>query len=109
MADWDPVSLGATFKYRADSADRYRREIGPKMSKQPSYKVLYDIHLAEYTVFERLHGRTFLSTQIALVAELRNMREHPVKGVGENDEAQFRMAYIRFVDELLLTYEGPET
>ena len=91
--DWDVESVSRSFQYRADSTDRYLQEIGPKVQNRPAYEIVYDMHLAEFWVYNYLHGKTFLQSRDTLVAELRRML---AAGPPEDARAFDRNAFARY-------------
>jgi hypothetical protein len=105
MASWDPPTLSKRFEFAASSAETYFREIRPKMVKQPTYQHVYDEKVAEFCVFNRLHGRTFLDTRDALLAELRSMRAHPPRDATVNEQSRFERFYGQAIDRLISEFE----
>ena len=101
MTSWDAVSLNKRFKFAAGSAETSWQTIGPTMGKGTGHQAAYDMKKAEYMVFNHLHGRDFVNSREALLAELRNMRAHPPEDNGVNDEALFRNTYERTIASLI--------
>jgi len=108
MATWDAESLSKRFEFAASSAESYFQQVRPKMATQPAYQRVYDEKVAEFGVFNRLHGRTCLDTRDALLAELRSMRSDPPHNASVNDHACFERCYIRAVDNLLCEFEDTQ-
>ena len=103
--DWDVESVSRSFEYRAKSTDRYLQEIGPKVQDRPAYKAVHDMHLAEFWVYNWLHGKTFLQTRDTLVAELRRiLAEGPPKGAGAFDQDAFARYWRNQVSAALTDY-----
>jgi len=97
--EWDEESVSRSFQYKAESTERYLKEIGPKMRERPTYKTVYDMYLAEFYVYNSLHGKAFLRSRDALLAELERMLSADAPhGYGANDQdafARYRKNHIR--------------
>lgn len=106
VKEWDATSLDERFRYAAKDHANYLRQVGPKMRGQPTYKAVYDMHLAEQMVYEGLYGKNCLESPERLVAQLRTMRDHPPAEAKPNDPAQFRATYVRIVDALIAEFTG---
>ena len=71
---WNPRALSDQYLARAAKAAARIKECRAKVPKSETYKRLHDEALAEFCVFNRLHGRTFLETPAKLLAELHTMK-----------------------------------
>ena len=71
---WNPRALSDQYLARAARAAARIKECRAKVPKSETYKRLHDEALAEFHVFNRLHGRTFLETPAKLLAELHAMK-----------------------------------
>jgi hypothetical protein len=97
----DSISNG--FRIAAEASENYLEEIIPKISSQPSYKILVDEHLAIFHVYNYLHGKTFLESRDKLIIELLRMKENPTI----SDEAINKQDYINFYKRTIdLIIEG---
>lgn len=74
---WDSRTRSAEYLARAEKARSRVNDCLARIPRSDQYKRLHDEALAEFHVFNRLHGRNFLKTPAALLAELHTMK---VKG-----------------------------
>ena len=91
---------------KAEGADRYLREIRTKISRTTSYEHIYDETLAEFWVFNYLHGRTFLSTRETLLAELRAFVSTPATPHDAYEMDRFRSFRQRVIESLISRFES---
>ncbi|HEX8830088.1 MAG TPA: hypothetical protein VF705_02925 [Longimicrobium sp.] len=105
--DWDVESVSRSFQYRADSTDRYLQEIRPKVQDRPAYEIVYDMHLAEFWVYNYLHGKTFLQNRETLVAELsRMLAAGPPEGARAFDRNAFAQYWRNEVTAVLTKFSN---
>jgi hypothetical protein len=106
MTVWDWDGLSKEFFRRAERADDRMRECRSRVPHSSGHKYHYDMALAEFYTFHRLHGRTFLSSPKALVKELRDMKALDFKsGLDAYDKENFERLRIAAIDELLHRFE----
>ena len=78
MEHWDTDRISETFRSIAIKAERDYSEVRRKVKLNPSYKMIYDEHLAKFYVYNYLHGKLFLSSREQLVEELQRMLSYEV-------------------------------
>jgi len=101
MTAWNPDALTKRFLNQAEDTERYLREVRSKVKHTTSYQHVYDEQMARFSVFNYLHGRTFLETQDRLLQELRSL----LAGVGPNlnvyDKERFETYRRRCIQQLI--------
>jgi hypothetical protein len=90
---WDPDIISQQFLAKAECAERYLDEVKAKVRANPSYQVIHDMTLAEFYVYNHLHGRTFLRTRETFVRYLEDLSAHPPISREAFDEARFAWFY----------------
>ena len=101
--------MSKAFQYKAESTERYLREIGPKIVSRKAYGPIHDMHLAEMLVYMQLYGKTFLNSRKEFMAALHGMKSSPPP-VREKvfDQVVFDGAYYREIDSLIARYSTSE-
>lgn len=64
------------------------------------------MHMAEFTVFNRLRGGICLNSREALSGGLREVTAGPPTGAGVNDEVADRVECVHEADELVEHFEN---
>jgi hypothetical protein len=106
MSAWNPDDLSKEFLHRAEQAEARMKDCRRRVAYSPGHKYAYDMALAEFYTFNRLHGRTFLSSPGELIAELRSMKDMDFKrGSSAYDADDFERGRIRTIEELLHRFE----
>jgi hypothetical protein len=95
---WDPEAVSQRFLRAAATAEDYLREVRSKIASQPTYGTTHDQTLAEYYVYNHLHGRTWLDTRETLLTRLRDMIHERLQMVSEAQDIE---AFHRFRRRLL--------
>ena len=97
MEQWNKEQISQSFRRQAEEAERYCGEVRSKIKHRPSYKDIFDEHMAKFYVYNRLHGRTFLDSREELLSELRTMLTMDFSSAECFDAERFeshRKAYI---------------
>ena len=106
MSAWDADHLSRRFEHLAQNKDLRVEECRRRSGRSPGHKRAHDEALAEFYVYNRLHGRTFLSSAGALVKELRAMKGLDFKaGSSAFEPDDFERFRIQTIDELLREFE----
>lgn len=98
---WDRKRLDREFRGTAENAEKYCEQIRATMAESIAYQRLYDEQKTEFSVYDRLHGRTFGESRQALLKELRRMLDDEVLPDQCNDVERCR-AYRRGVINTLI-------
>jgi hypothetical protein len=105
MSSWDTEELSRRFVRLAQQADDRKTECRQRVASSPAHKLAHDEALAEFYVYNRLHGRTFLETPAALVEELRFTKNLDFKnGSRAYDPERFERRRINLTDELIAEF-----
>ncbi len=99
--DWNLESISHSFLIAAQMSENYLNEIRPKLVSQPTYKLLYDEHLATFYVYNYLHGRTFLESKATLIKELKRMKENPNIASEAIVKEHYLNFYTKTIDSIL--------
>jgi hypothetical protein len=104
---WDVKGISDAFLHAAEMHEARVQEVKLKALKSSGYQYDHDEHLAEFAVYNRLHGRTFLESREALLAELREMRRNPPPPLtpiyhGEH----FEEVYYQRIETLINAYSA---
>jgi hypothetical protein len=104
-AGWDWHSVSEHFRSVANDAERYLNEVRRKVKSNSNYEIIFDEHLAEFYVYNYLHGRTFLETKEMFVAELNKLIEIEFEAPSESfNKERFLQFRKRFLAGLLDSY-----
>jgi hypothetical protein len=104
--EWDIEELSTRFLRNAERADLRQADCRRRISYSPGHKRAHDEALAEFYVYHRLHGRTFLATPEDLITELRSMKTLDFKShCSAYDPECFEQTRLLVIDELLLKIE----
>lgn len=103
---WNAESLSNEFLRKAEGADHYLREIRTKVGRTKTYELIYDQTLAEFWVFNYLHGKTFLNSRIDLVAELRRLLEVQATPHDAYELKRFQECRKRTIESLIERFES---
>ena len=105
--NWDPESLSQEFLAKARACEQYLDEVRIKLHLTRSYELIFDEALAEFHVFNSLHGKPFLATRDQLLAELRDLVEKEIpKVLGILDFERFKMVRQNLIENLIHRFEG---
>lgn len=104
MTNWDVQDLSRRFLRLAEQTERRAEECRQRVPGSPGHKWFHDEALAQFSVYHRLHGRTFLETPLALVSELRSMKALKLK-MGTYDSEAFERRRLQTIDDLLAELE----
>ncbi|MGB9369603.1 MAG: hypothetical protein WCE79_26720 [Xanthobacteraceae bacterium] len=104
MSSWDVQSLSERFLRLADQTERRAEECRQRVPRSSGHKWFHDEALAEFSVYHRLHGRTFLETPQALVSELHSMKKLKLT-TGAYDPEVFERRRLQTIDDLLAEFE----
>jgi hypothetical protein len=106
--EWDADVLSAEFLRAAERAAARMQECRSRARTSPGHKGAYDEALAEFYVYNRLHGRTFLASRDALLDELRSMKGLPVaRGSSAYEEDRFERLRLAEINRLIRRFELP--
>ena len=107
---WDPEGRSRRFKFTADDAHNYCREIGPKMLNNRTYQTLYDERFAEAYLYDQLYHSAMLETREKMLEGLRQMLESYKTAFdpGANDVYRYREAYRDHIQKLLNEFDQSE-
>ncbi len=105
---WDPDQLSRDFQFRAEQAEIRMEECRRRVPHSSGHKMAHDMALGDFYTFNHLHGRTFLSSQKALVEELKAMKGMNFKTGASSayDKEDFERWRIKAIDELLNRFEA---
>ena len=106
MINWNVEQLSRSYRRQAEEAERYCKEVRGKISVSPSYKAIFDEHVAKFSVYNYLHGRTFLSSKAELLSELRRMLSFSASSSECFDEARFETYRRMYINYEIALHEG---
>jgi hypothetical protein len=100
---WDIRTRSTDYLARAESARTRVNKYLTSIHHSDQFKRLHDQALAEFHVFNRLHGRNFLKTPVALLAELQTMKGegHKIHDPRIIDRPTFEGARLTEIDFLM--------
>src|ERR1700726_559789 len=70
---WDRARLHSEFLSKANNAHDYLDEVRGKIKRNRSYEGIHDMTLAEFYVYNTLHGKLFLEDRNALLGALTDL------------------------------------
>ncbi len=111
MADsnWDADALSKRYELLTLNAEGRLKELDWKIKEKPAYAVEYDAVLADFWVYNYLHGKTFLASRDALIGSLREylgLEEQVARQVvGPKDRQAFMGHWRRKVDGMIADLE----
>ena len=109
MSDWDEKAISAEFRRKALSAEDQRAYwSGQARQGSMGAEVNHDDALSEFYVYNYLHGKLFLASRRALLAELKEFRDIEQIDTGAFDQDRFRKAHRRIVDSLIDRFEAEQ-
>lgn len=104
--NWDPERMSREFLAKAESCERYLDEIKTRLHVTRSFELIFDEALAEFYVFNSLHGRPFLATRDQFLAGLRGLLETDVpKGLGILNFERFKVVRQNIIENLIRRFE----
>jgi len=106
---WDRNTNSQQFLAQAERAELYLDEVKVKVKSNPSYRVLHDQTLAEFYVYNHLHGRTCLQTRETFVRYLEELSAHPPTSAEAFDEARFVRHYSNTIRGLIEHHASERT
>jgi hypothetical protein len=98
---WDREGLHSEFLRKAQNAITYVEEVRVNAKSNRSYERLHDEALAEFYVYNYLHGRSFLATKGETVAALEVLAATPAPTERVFDSQHFIGHRIRLIRVLL--------
>ena len=105
--NWDPKRLSQEFLAKARACERYLDEIKTKLHVTRSFELIFDEALAEFHVFNSLHGKPFLATRGQFLVGLRGLLEKEIpKGIGILDLERFKVVRQNLIENLIRRFEG---
>jgi|GEM_PF-3002991 len=76
MSNWNSEEKSRNFLFRTQNAEQRLVELEPKLGSNPNYSLEYDATLADFWVYNYLHGKVFLSSPAAFIAEMQQYLEN---------------------------------
>jgi hypothetical protein len=105
--NWDPERLSLEFLAKAEACERSLDEIRTKLHLTKSFELIFDEALAEFYVFNSLHGKPFLATRDQFLVGLRGLLKMEVPRVlGILDFERFRVVRQNIIENLIRRFEG---
>jgi hypothetical protein len=106
---WDPERLSQEFLVKTEACERYLDEIKAKLHVTRSFELIFDEALAEFYVFNGLHGKPFLATRDQFLAGLRGLLKTEVpKVLGIFDFERFKVVRQNIIENLIRRFEKDE-
>ncbi len=97
--------MNEEFAAKADSAERYLREVKGKVKANHSYEFIYDATLAEFCVYNWLCERTFVGRE-AFLRSLQEWLTAPAPVLNEAfDQERFARFYGNMIQGLVDKYQ----
>jgi hypothetical protein len=104
--NWDPERLNQEFLAKTKACERYLDEIKAKLHVTRSFELIFDEALAEFYVFNSLHGKPFLATRDQFLAGLKDLLKKEVpKALGILDFERFKVVRQNIIENLILRFE----
>jgi hypothetical protein len=104
--NWDPKILSEEFLAKTQACERYLDEIKAKLHVTRSFELIFDEALAEFYVFNYLHGKPFLATRDQFLAGLRGLLKMEVpKALGILDFERFKVVRQNIIENLIRRFE----
>ncbi len=104
--NWDPERLSQEFLAKAEACERSLDEIKTRLHMTRSYELIFDEALAEFYVFNSLHGKPLLATRDQFLAGLRGLLEMEIpKGLGILDFERFKVVRQNIIENLIRRFE----
>jgi hypothetical protein len=104
--NWDSEKLSQEFFAKAKTCERYLDEIRAKLHVTRSFELIFDEALAEFYVFDYLHGKPFLATRDQFLAGLRGLLKMEVpKALGILDFERFKVVRQNIIENLIRRFE----
>jgi hypothetical protein len=105
--NWDSERLSQEFLTKAKACERYLDEIRTKLHVTRSFELIFDEALAEFYLFNSLHGKPFLATRDQLLAGLRGLLKVEVPRVlGILDFERYKVVRQNILESLIRRFEG---
>jgi len=104
--NWDPERLSREFLAKAEACERYLVEIRTKLRVTRSFELIFDEALAEFDVFNSLHGKPFLATRAQFLTGLRGLLKMEAPRVmGILDFERFKVVRQSIIENLIRRFE----
>jgi hypothetical protein len=105
MGSWDADQISERFLRLAQQAHDRKTECRQRITNSPGHKRAHDEALAEYYVYNRLHGRIFLEAPATLVEELYDTKNLDFKNDSDiYDPENFERRRIALTDRLITEF-----
>ena len=107
---WDSEGLSRAYLARAERAALYLEETKRKSKQKRSYEHIYDMTLAEFYVYNYLHGKIFLKSRASLLQELERYlsgEERIKAGADAFERERFIQYWRKQVEQLIHEFESP--
>ncbi len=101
MEQWDKDQISSIYRFRAQDAENYCKEIKEKIKFNPNYEFLYDEHLAKSCVYGYLYGKLFLASRDQLLDELLRMPSYEVRPIDCYVLDRFERFRLRYINEVI--------
>jgi len=98
---WNKDSINVRLKIRGENSERYLNQIRAETKNNSNYQTLYDEHLAEFCIANRLCNSGYIETKERYLKELKSMLSNPIilSEVFDQDHYIRRWNYI--IEELI--------
>lgn len=107
---WDRDALHRRFLMMAQNAEHRLNETRAKVRTNTSYKSFFDAALAEFYVYNRLHGRTWLESRQELLRALKETLNGPTPSTNEPfDKELFAQFWRNILKSLIEEFSGATT
>jgi hypothetical protein len=104
--NWDPERLSKEFLAKSKACKRHLDEIKTKLHLTRSFELIFDEVLAEFYVFNYLHGKPFLATRDQFLAGLRGLLKMEVpKALGILEFERFKVVRQNIIENLIRRFE----
>jgi hypothetical protein len=104
--NWDPERLNQEFLAKTKACERHLDEVKAKLHVTRSFELIFDEALAEFYVFNSLHGKPFLATRDQFLAGLRGLLQMEIpKVLGILDFERFKTVRHNIIENLIHRFE----
>jgi len=106
---WDSKALNDSFLAKAESCERRLEEARWKAKTTPAYEREHDMALAQFFVYNSMHGKMFLETREKFLCELQRLSKTSAPFSGQAfDEARFAKFYADVIRQLIESHRHDE-
>jgi hypothetical protein len=107
LMSWDPKIVSEQLLAKAEGAERYLGEVEAKVKTNHSRELIHDMTLAEFYVFNHLHGRSFLSSRATFLRYLEDLSVSPAPVSNQAfDQGRFATFYTSVIRGLIGEHGG---